>query len=554
MRNLLEQNQLWGYLPLVLLFWLGIGGLSATLALSETWRKESKYFLLALCIGIALGFAFTPINFLPLVFIAWMVLYHQIHRQQSNKLLFFQSFISFYFWNVITTYWVANTAFAAGIVAIVANALLMTACVMLFKWLGRKLPGVHQFLVFAAIWISFEFLHFHWEIQWPWLTLGHYYAHFPSFFQWYEWTGVLGGSLQILGIAYLLFAAWIGNRPKTAIGAALIIFILPVMLGLWFGKQEDGASEKIKVAVIQPNFEPHFEKQMLSNERMLPRVMFYMDEATKNDPDIDFIVLPETSFSMPLHNWRDQAVTQAFMRFLERNPHMTIIVGLNAYEVLPPRAKHTEYTRTSLRSNGDTVFWESSNIAASLVANGEAEIYYKSKLVPGAEIFPFKKLLFFIKPLVDKLGGSVHGLKTQKERTVLSKEYPVAPVICYESVFGAYDSGYSKHGAQWMAIMTNDGWWDNTAGHKQHLEFASFRAVEQYRSIARAANSGTSAFIDTDGNIQLRTAYDEAAYLTSTITLHTELTWYAQYGDVLGRIAIVFLGIFLLMYAVSLLK
>ena len=85
----------------------------------------------------------------------------------------------------------------------------------------------------------------------------------------------------------------------------------------------------------------------------------------------------------------------------------------------------------------------------------------------------------------------------------------MAPVICYESVYGEYSTGYIKKGAQAIFIMTNDGWWDNTAGHRQHLYFASLRAIEARRAIARSANTGISAFVNQRGDILQPTRYDE---------------------------------------------
>jgi apolipoprotein N-acyltransferase len=174
-----------------------------------------------------------------------------------------------------------------------------------------------------------------------------------------------------------------------------------------------------------------------------------------------------------------------------------------------------------------------------LQAEGEISVYYKSKLVPGAEIFPYQKFLPFVAPLIKKLGGPSGKWVTQEERSVFSKDdVNVAPVICYESIFGEYCGEYVKKGANLIFIVTNDGWWDNTAGHRQHLYFASLRAVEQRRSIARSANTGISCFINQRGEILQPTEYGEEAAINATILANDEPTIYNKYGDMVGRIAL----------------
>jgi len=179
---------------------------------------------------------------------------------------------------------------------------------------------------------------------------------------------------------------------------------------------------------------------------------------------------------------------------------------------------------------------------------GEVGIYKKSRLVPGAEFFPFKTFLSFLEPIVDQMGGSVSGLGTQNERAVFSSTQgaKVAPIICYESVFGAFVTGYVRGGAQFLAIMTNDGWWDLTAGHKQHAAYARLRAIENRRWVVRAANTGITSVIDPFGKVTAATEYGETTVLRTTVNLHDNLTFYSIWGDILGRLSSVFAVLLLL--------
>ena len=132
------------------------------------------------------------------------------------------------------------------------------------------------------------------------------------------------------------------------------------------------------------------------------------------------------------------------------------------------------------------------------------QIYHKSKLVVGVENMPFKKIL---EPLIGNtlidLGGSVLSRATQKNREVFFTDqgWKIAPLICYESVYGEYVTEYVRNGAQALAIITNDGWWSESQGYKQHLSYAKLRAVETRKNIIRSANTGSSAVINFRGEI-----------------------------------------------------
>jgi apolipoprotein N-acyltransferase len=99
-------------------------------------------------------------------------------------------------------------------------------------------------------------------------------------------------------------------------------------------------------------------------------------------------------------------------------------------------------------------------------------------------------------------------------------------------------TNYIRNGADFITIITNDGWWGNTPGHRQHLAMASLRAVETRRAIARSANTGISAFINQRGDVLQATRYWEQAALRGELRLNRELTFYVRYGDYIGWAAV----------------
>jgi apolipoprotein N-acyltransferase len=113
----------------------------------------------------------------------------------------------------------------------------------------------------------------------------------------------------------------------------------------------------------------------------------------------------------------------------------------------------------------------------------------------------------------------------------------VAPVICYESIWGEYVAKYIQKDAQFIAIITNDAWWGNTSGKDQHLQYAKLRAIETRRWVARSANTGISAFINQKGDIVQKTEWWKPATFKQDINLNGELTFYVHFGDYIAKAA-----------------
>jgi apolipoprotein N-acyltransferase len=149
---------------------------------------------------------------------------------------------------------------------------------------------------------------------------------------------------------------------------------------------------------------------------------------------------------------------------------------------------------------------------------------------------PFTDWLPFLEELSIDKGGTSGSLGIEKEVKVLeTQELTFAPVICYESIYGEFNAKQCRKGAQAIFIITNDGWWQDTPGYKQHMSFSRLRAIENRRSVARSANTGISCFINQRGDVVKRSKWWEPIALKGTINLNNDITTYTKYGDVIGR-------------------
>ena len=545
---------LWGHRPLI--FFIAFWGF-IMLALSERYSKlpqNGRYLTLSTLSGILLGFGFPISPLTPLMFLGFVPLL-MIEKEVADSRatpskweVFKYSFHAFVVWNIISTYWVANAAsFAASFIAIWLNSFFMTIPFVLFHQTRKMMPRDFMYIAFIANWLSFEYLHLRWEISWPWLTLGNSFAQYPSWVQWYEYTGVVGGSLWILLINLLIYR-WIANplwlkkeKVKTFNCIKIAAFILlPIIFSLFQFYTFEAEGKDVEIVVIQPNYEPHYQKFTVDKFVQLDR--FLELSKSKLTPNTEYLVFPETSFqSVNKDRMNRMEILQKLQALVDEYPNLKLVTGVSAHKIFKEGEPRGNAMRKQVnKQTGEVVNYEIYNGAIQMESGSkDIQFYKKGRFVPGAEIFPYPKFFFFIQPIIDALGGTVAGHGTQARRTPFSsKTGKVGAAICYESIYSEFYSEYIDEGANAIFIVTNDGWWDDTPGYKQHLKFASLRAIETRRAIARSANTGTSAFINQRGDILQATNYEEAVAIRGNIKFNEGKTLYVRYKDIIGRIAV----------------
>ncbi len=507
-------------------------------------------YLLAVLSGLLLGLGWPTYGFPGLLFVGFVPLLmaeRQIRKESQKRKglrVLGVAYLAFLIWNGLTTWWIVYASVFGMFFAVLANSFLMAVLVWLYYLVAAKTPAKVHLLFLPVVWVAFEWFHLNWEFSWPWLNLGNGFSEYPHWIQWYEYTGVLGGSLWVwlvnMGVFRIIEAYKISqNSRKLAIGIAknVLAVAIPLIgsLLLWATYKE--GKEKVTVVVLQPNIDPYSEKYYTSNGEVTDQLFALANG--KIDGDTDYIIAPETVFArnVPLSQFTNSHIKKRVEEYLKPFPKANFLSGISFIEWLTAR---DAIGAQSNRYN-DTLWYNDYNAAFLLNRTEAVQLYYKSKLVVGVEFFPFKSIL---EPLLGNilldLGGTVATKITQKERTVFSSAdgvYKAAPIICYESVYGDFVTGYVRKGANFLAIITNDGWWSNTQGHKQHLSYARLRAIETRRSIARSANTGISAIINQRGEVLTSLAYNSRGVLGGSLSINKELTFYVRYGDYIGRIA-----------------
>ena len=482
----------------------------------------------------------------------------------EKKRVWIYHYSAFVLWNAITTFWVCNATIGGGLFAIFANAMQMSVIFGLFRLSKKRFTGALPYIFLMVTWIAWERFYFDAEISWPWLILGNSFARTTWAIQWYEFTGALGGSLWIwltnLGIFGLLVALSDGrwftwnNKAKAAAFISLaVILILPFAVSPAIGKKYQDCMESndsLDVLIVQPNIDPYHKFQAMTQdqqnaiiEAQIEKSLSYRKGDSLAGPML--IVAPETFTSDIIVGQYDRSRTwRRFTKMLSSYPGVNMLFGASSYDYIESAERPTH----TARKVNDRLWVESHNSALMIDGNAETEIFHKSKLVVAVEHTPYPAIFC---RLDDMLGGVMGRCVGQEEISLLhAGDIPVGCAVCYESVYGEYYTDYIRKGARAMAIITNDAWWGNTPGYKQHLSYASLRAIETRRAIARCANTGISAIISPEGKILQPTPWWEQAVIKSSIPLRDDITFFVSHGDIAGRVCTFIFMLLLLALAV----
>ena len=471
----------------------------------------------------------------------------------EKRFVWLYHYSAFVLWNAITTFWVCNATIGGGLFAIFANAFQMSVVFSLFRLSKKKFSGALPYIFLMVTWIAWERFYFDAEISWPWLVLGNAFARSTWAVQWYEYTGALGGSLWVwmtnLGIFGLLVSLSDGRifywnwKAKTAAIICLSATILtPFIISPIIGKGYDTESqEKLPVVIVQPNIDPYNKFEAMSQdeqnavlEKQIANTLVNRKGDSLAGPLM--IVAPETFTGDIVVGHYDRSLTwRRFTRLLNDYPGVNMLFGASSYEYIysETRPSHTA------RDLQNDLWVESHNSALMIDGNAKTEIFHKSKLVVAVEKTPYPALFCRIDDKFRKAtGGSLMGRCVGQDEVSLlhAGDIPVGCAVCYESVYGEYYTDYIRKGARAMAVITNDAWWGNTPGYKQHLSYASLRAIETRRAIARCANTGISAIITPSGEITQPTPWWEQAVICGELPLRDDITFYVAYGDIVGRV------------------
>lgn len=518
--------------------------------------------------------AWPPIPFTALILLVALIpLFHaaeniiESDEKKKGKQIWRIALICFLIWNTASIYWVFNSLHAVmpvwlaliiSQIPFFLGALLMALSFWLYFQLRKLTSKTWSYIGFVCLWTGYEYLHQTWDLAFPWMNLGNGFAESHYLVQWYEYTGVYGGTLWILISNILLFENRLAIKNKlervrkVKLQSATAAFILlPILLSTLIYVNYEERVNPANIVVVQPNIDPYEKFGSLSTSDQVEKLIKLSEGIGQSNTE--FFIWPETAISKGTEEktFREDSNFIRIQEFLNNYKNGNLISGIESYSIYD--SAKTETARYDSKSG---IYYDVFNAAVLIENSAKLQFYHKSKLVPGVEQTPFSNSLSFLKPVFKAFGGSSGSYGKQSEPSVFYSQSGIgaAPVICYESIWGEYVADYIKKDAQFITIITNDGWWGNTSGKDQHLQYAKLRAIETRRWVARAANTGISAFIDQKGTIVQRTKWWMPGALKQDINLNEELTFYVRNGDYIAKIAVLGSAAFLIFLIFSVIK
>lgn len=504
---------------------------------------------LAVASAVLLGLSFPPFQFGILACVGFVPFLLLTDANESFSRFFRYSYFTFFLFSLISLYWVAGFTHGkdpylmiAGTALFLWEPLVLSLPALLYFFVRKRLKNKFSAVTFPFIWITMEWLYALGELAFPWLHLGNTQTYQLEKIQFADLTGVYGISFWILIINVLVYFLVKEVQSESKINKksyylAITIALVYVVPNFYNGDENsfhNSSNKKINVGIVQPNIDP-WNKWEGANTFLgrWEQAQHYLKLIGKHINDsIDIVVLPESAILLNLPAYHQQL--QEFKSIVD-SLHISVITGY-------VRVKYYEQEDappTSSIIKGTNVRYDSFNSIMFVEPNSnEIQTYSKMRLVPFAERIPYAdKVPFLIEPLRWSVGISNWGL-AHDSTIFASKKFDTKflAMICYESIFPEFVSKFVDNGAEFLVFITNDSWWGNTSGARQHNQYAILRAIENRRWVVRCANGGISSFVDPLGRM-----YDQTEMYTETFIQHQieplqTKTFYTIHGDWFARL------------------
>ena len=355
---------------------------------------------------------------------------------------------------------------------------------------GRKTPSS---LLFAAIWVLFEWLRSWLFTGFPWLYAGYIALDTPAA-GWAPVVGVYGLSFLIAGLSAAIGSLALNTASDLRKrGAEASIWVIIILTGMPLSAVSwtQDRSAPLTVAIYQPNI-PLEKKWDRRYFRAIQQQ--YTDNSRPYFKNTDLVLWPESA----LPTYKDRIEDYLSLISTEATETgTTLITGI------PTRDAQGGYN----------------SIVALGLGAGE---YRKQKLVPFGEYVPFEENLrgliqFFDLPMSNFIPGP-------NVPPILSAgPLKVASFICYEIDYPDFVWQGARDAAL-LVTVSNDSWFGHSIGPLQHLQMARFRALETGRPLLRGTNNGVSAIIDHKGDLLVATPQFQEVVITGEVQPKTGLT------------------------------
>ena len=489
-------------------------------------RRVSPEFL-AVISGLLLAFSYPPFDLFFLAWVAWLPLWIAI-QQKGWQSGFRLGYLTGFVFTLLTFNWIANNSGTSLLIAMssmLGAVLYLSLAFGLYGFLiagiGRR-AGTPALWLAPFLWVSIEYLYSYptYDMAFPWMNMAMTQNFMLPLLQLAEYGGVFMVSFWVMVVNTVLYQIEFGRLSLRnqhllwgILGLSIVGFIL--FGGVRMKVISESYSKWIPVGVVQTNLDPAEKWVRSKKTQHVEDVMKLTREAVAQGASI--VVWPESA--VPAH-LRYYPQFDRMIKHFVRSENVSILTG----------ALHHEREGDAYRYFNSAFFY----------APGEpVPIYSKQRLVPFAERIPLsnrypilKNLNFGQANFEPGEGPIVHPMGSD------SLKVPTGTMICYESADPHIFRGFIDSSAALMTIITNDAWLGRSLGPVQHLAAGRLRAIEHRISIARAAQTGISAFIMPSGRIVERIPLGGRGTFVVDAPVGLPRTTYSTQGDLFALLVI----------------
>jgi apolipoprotein N-acyltransferase len=470
---------------------------------------------------IALAAAFPPLPFGPLAAVAFVPFFAAV-AGRGPKASFGMGYAAGLVWSAATLYWIAWPTAAGFVGAMVILPFSFGLFGFGLAWL-RGAWGDAAFAAAPFLWAGLEKASEWGPLAFPWNSLAAVLAGQPVWIQFADRTGAVGVSFWLVGLnvlAYFIVLRLREGKRTRLLGAALVLAVLaPLLYGVGAMRSQAEGGKPVRISLLQGNVDPYkkwtpafLDSNFIIYDRLTRRA------AAESKPDL--IVWPETATACYL---RHRYVYLNWIKHLADTLGAHILTGSHDYEWAPDDSIRTYNAVFLIRPRS----WD-------------IDRYCKMRLVPFSEHVPWADRFPALRRLAFSVRSDMGDYSTGDSTGVFRARFEdgraasFSPLICFESVFPGLAARCAVEGAQFLVVITNDGWFGDTSGPRQHAAIASLRAVENRRWVARCANTGISEFVDPAGRVVSKTAFDREAVLTGSVIPRSDRTFFSRHPDWFG--------------------
>jgi len=510
------------------------------------------HFFLAASSGFLLTLSFPNFDISWLAWFAFVPLFVSL-RNLSLKNSFYLGLFAGLVHYLSLVYWLAHTMstyghlpFYVSIPILLLLSFYLALYIALFSTAVTRLCPSPLFLLFIPplIWVSLEYIRSFLFTGFPWELVGYTQFNMLHIIQISDLLGVYGVSFCIVlsnAVAFVIYLClmgkdWQEKRVQTKLAAGAMAAFVVIFGAIWFyGKWRINdihelavMSKSSKITIVQGNidqakkWEPALQKSST--------IKYIHLSSLSKDLQPDLVVWPETA--TPFYFMHDTELSKLVLTGIHEIG-TDFLIGSPAFTL---KSDKIEYYNSAFL------------VDAAGNVNGR---YDKTHLVPFGEYVPMKKWLPFVNKMVEGVGDFDTG---EKGQTIKWQNSSIGILICYEIIFPALSRAMVQNNASLLVNITNDAWYGKSSAPYQHFSMSVFRAVENRRSIIRAANTGISGFIDPSGSVIETTQIFEDSVITQKVPILQVETLYSRYGDVFAMACLGWSVFFILLRLLKLRK